>query len=68
MEIYASSRRRPFFPWTRPGLEDLPWIGPRLGELADALESRGLRRRPFGAPSRRLARTRAYAPLEPWTE
>ena len=66
VEIYASSRRRPFFPWTRPGLEDLPWIGPRLGELADALESRGLRRRKFGAPSRRVARTSAYAPPEPW--
>ncbi len=66
VEIYASSRRRPFFPWTRPGLEDLPWIGPRLGELADAVESRGLRRRRFGAPSRRVARTSAYAPPEPW--
>ena len=66
VEIYASSRRRPFALLARPGLEDAPWIGPRLGALSDALESRGLRRRPFGAPSRRVARTSAYAPLEPW--
>lgn len=68
VEVYASSRRRPFFPWTRPGLEDVPWIGPRLGELADAMESRGLRRRKFSAPSRRVARTSAYAPLRPWSD
>ena len=67
VEIYCSSRRRPFFPFARPGLEDLPWIGPRLGELADALESRGARTRRFAAPSRRVAKTSAYAPLEPWT-
>ncbi len=66
VEIYASSRRRPFFPFVRPGLEDLPWIGPRLGELGDALETGGLRGRKFALPTRRVARTSPYAPLEPW--